>query len=113
MPWVRVRTDSEASHDPDRAMPPLIVHATVVVFIGSLDVTTRFAPWATVTPPSGGPVDWMNGLTHSVVKLHGVGTAPGTRSRLSFWSFPPGICAGRPGHSRKGGAWPSVGSLLV
>ena len=57
MPWVRVRTVSEPSQDPVRAMPPLIVHATVVVFIGSLNVTTRFAPWATFTPPSGGPVD--------------------------------------------------------
>ena len=55
-PWLRVRTDSVPSHAPARLMPPVIVHVTVGVSIGSLNVTTRFASCATLTAASAGVV---------------------------------------------------------
>ena len=54
----------------------------------------------------------MKGFTQTVVKLHGFGTAPGMRSRLSFWSLPAVICATRVVHSRKGVVWVSVSTVL-
>src|SRR4030067_31310 len=46
--WDNVRPDSEPSHVPVRATPPVIVHATEDAFIGSLNRTTRLAAHAAV-----------------------------------------------------------------
>ena len=91
VPWLSVRTSRLPFQVPASVIPPEIVHATVPVFIGSLNVTTRAFVTGTFTAPSTGSVVTIYGLTQIVVKVHGFGALPGTRSRPSFWSLPPVI----------------------
>src|SRR5437867_6230412 len=74
-------------------MPPEIVKVTVAVFIGSLNVTIIVFVTGTSNAASAGSVVTIYGLMQIVVKDHGFGTGPGARSRPSFTSFPPVICA--------------------
>src|SRR3989442_12949232 len=111
IPCVRVRTVSVASQLPVAVIPPLTVHPTEAMVIGSLKETTMSAVWATLMSPDAGSVLSTNGFTHSVVKDHGFGTVPGTRSRLSFWPFRPVYCALNPWPPRQGAEW--VGGRTV
>ena len=73
-------------------MPLVIVHATVVPFIGSLNATVTTWSKGTSIAPSGGSVVTTYGLMQTVVNDHGFGAEPATRSSPSFTSFPPVIC---------------------
>src|SRR5207247_11419459 len=71
--------------------------------------------WVTWTSEarSAGFVVTMSGLMQIGVKLHGFGTGPAARSRLSFTSFPPVICAVYPVQSRNGVVGMSSSVLLL
>ncbi len=67
------------------------VNVTEDVFISSLKVTTTSVLNITSMEPFAGDVRLISGgITSSVVKVHGFGTAPATKS-LPAKSFPPVI----------------------
>jgi hypothetical protein len=76
--WLRVRIVSVGFQVGVRVMAGVIVHTTLAVSIGSLNVTVMFAVRGTPTDPSYGSVATMYGFAHAVVNVQGFGTGPGT-----------------------------------
>src|SRR3972149_12331247 len=86
---VRESTVRPPFQAPERVIPgSLNAHRTVLVFIGSLNVTPMTLSKGTLPAPSGGSVLVIFGLKQDVRNVHGFGTGPGTRPNPSSLSLP-------------------------
>ncbi len=113
--WLRVRVSFVGGFQEAVNVIPgsLNVHATVEVFIDSLNVTMTSAASGTPFAASAGSVETMYGLLHAVVKLQGFGTGPATRESPSSTSWPAVISAVYNVHSANGVVWDSVRIVCV